>query len=342
MRIHGRTRRDRVKGFDLDCHGIRITPLHWRGTHPLRLRADHGAEQNGVGTTLTGLMIDGDDYTPQIRSFFGSTAVKPRGVLTAGLGTRVLSVGPPMTRTFVLNGKDESGRFWTQTLSVPFLDKAPAPSIAGVANGASFKQAFAPGMVLSVFGSNLSMNKSQAAAVVPLTTYMGGTVATVNGVSAPFYFVSPGQINLQVPYETKPGDARLIVSNGLASTAFTFPVSEAAPGIFTDASGATVPYSGGNRGSTYVLYITGEGQVTPSLATGGTPSLAGPFPSPKLPLTMTIGGVDTTVSFKGIPPYLVGVTQINFTVPNNAPLGAQPVVITVGGVQSAPATFTVR
>jgi uncharacterized protein (TIGR03437 family) len=298
------------------------------------------SEQNGVATLLTGLTIDGFDYTSQISAFFGANAILPRGVLTATIGTKTLN--PPVTRTFTVTGRDANGRTWTQNLSVPFLGVAPAPVIGGVSNGASFNQAFAPGMVLSVFGSNMSTKQPQAAAAVPLTFYMGGTTVSVNGVAAPVYYVSPGQINLQIPYETAPGDARITINNGLASNSFTFLVAEAAPGIFVDSNGATVPFSGGQRGGTYVLYITGEGQVTPSLATGDSPPLSGPFPSPRLPLTMTIGGVDTKVLFKGVPPFLVGVTQINFTVPDNAPLGAQPVVVSVGGVQSAPATFTVR
>ena len=38
---------------------------------------------------------------------------------------------------------------------------------------------------------------------------------------------------------------------------------------------------------------------------------------------------------------LVGVTQINYTVPGNTPVGVQPVVVTVGGVASRPANLTV-
>jgi uncharacterized protein (TIGR03437 family) len=37
----------------------------------------------------------------------------------------------------------------------------------------------------------------------------------------------------------------------------------------------------------------------------------------------------------------VGVTQINVQVPNGISTGAQPVVVTVGGVASAPATITI-
>jgi uncharacterized protein (TIGR03437 family) len=54
-----------------------------------------------------------------------------------------------------------------------------------------------------------------------------------------------------------------------------------------------------------------------------------------------MGGALATIDFIGIPPGLVGVTQINVQVPNGLPSGAQPVVVTVGGVASAPATITI-
>jgi uncharacterized protein (TIGR03437 family) len=46
--------------------------------------------------------------------------------------------------------------------------------------------------------------------------------------------------------------------------------------------------------------------------------------------------------YVGIPSWSVGPLQINFQVPPNAPLGVQPVVVTVGSASSpAAATFTV-
>jgi uncharacterized protein (TIGR03437 family) len=63
---------------------------------------------------------------------------------------------------------------------------------------------------------------------------------------------------------------------------------------------------------------------------------------PVQPTTVTIGGTAATmIDFLGIPSGLVGVTQINVQVPNGISAGAQPVVVTVGGVASAPATITI-
>jgi uncharacterized protein (TIGR03437 family) len=56
---------------------------------------------------------------------------------------------------------------------------------------------------------------------------------------------------------------------------------------------------------------------------------------------VTVGGKPAQVLFVGIPPGLVGVTQVNFQIPSNAPLGPQPVVVTVGTVASIPVTLAV-
>jgi uncharacterized protein (TIGR03437 family) len=66
------------------------------------------------------------------------------------------------------------------------------------------------------------------------------------------------------------------------------------------------------------------------------------LPAPVLSVGVKVGGVAvTSFPFIGIPPGLVGVTQINFQIPPDAPLGPQPVVVTVGAVSSAPVTLTV-
>jgi len=221
---------------------------------------------------------------------------------------------------------------------------SPDTTIWGVAHGASYKTVFAPGMLLSVFGTNLSPGV-QHAPLVPLPLAMQGVTATVNGYSAPLLDVTPGQVNLQVPYEVGAGTAILAVNNNGKVAFFPFQVQPSAPGIFMTLDGANnlVPYSTGKRGQILLAFITGEGDVTPALITGRTPTTTdiNQMPAPMLPLSITVGGVDAITNFVGIPPGLVGVTQINFTIPPGAPLGPQPVVVTVGGVSSAPVTLNV-
>jgi uncharacterized protein (TIGR03437 family) len=228
---------------------------------------------------------------------------------------------------------------------VMFLVGGTGASIGGVTNGASFQEAFAPGMILSVFGSQLAPS-TQAVSGLPLPASVAGVSATVNGVPAPFYYVSAGQINLQIPYETGAGPAVLGINNNGQVAAFVFPVAPAGPGVFTDPNhaNALVPYSSGKPGDTLLAFITGEGEVSPEIDTGATPFLATPYmllPQPLLPVTVTVGGAAAQIAFAGVPSGLAGATQINFVIPATAPPGLQPVVVTVGGVAAPPAYITV-
>ena len=217
--------------------------------------------------------------------------------------------------------------------------------VGGIANAASYQAAVAPGMLMFVAGNGLSNSSQlQIATNVPLPYSIGGVSATVNGVAAPIYYVLPGQIVIQVPYETPAGRAFLAVNNNGRVATFSFLVSPAAPGIFTDANLQLVPTGTARRGQSLAFFLTGGGEVTSRIATGAPPSLSTPvnqLPAPRLPFSMTVGGVQVTPQFVGIPYGLVGVTQVNFAVPANAPLGLQPVIVRIGGSNSSVAKINV-
>jgi uncharacterized protein (TIGR03437 family) len=218
------------------------------------------------------------------------------------------------------------------------------PAITGLANGASFRQTYAPGMVLTIFGSNLA-DTTWIASSVPLPVLASGVSVTIGAVKAPLYYVSPGQLNVQMPYETPVNQpAVLTVNNNGRTTTTTLTVASAAPGLFTDATGAIVPPSTVARGGIAVLYLTGAGAVSPAIATGAAPAAGtsvAQLPAPVQATTVSVGGVAASIQFAGIPTALVGVAQINLRIPSNAPLGTQPVVVTIGGVASTPANITV-
>jgi uncharacterized protein (TIGR03437 family) len=235
-----------------------------------------------------------------------------------------------------------------QFINVPVafvVGASAAINIHGVSNAASFKTAFAPGMLMTVFGTNLASG-TQLASILPLPLTMKGTSATVNGVTAPLFSVTSGQITVQIPYETGAGTAVLGINHNGAVASFLFPVAISAPGIFgTFATPpALVPFGSGQPGEVLLAFITGEGDVTPPLGTGQTPASGtaiSDLPTPSLPVSVTVGGIKADVAFAGIPPGLAGVTQINFTVPKNAKPGPQDVVVTIGGVSSPPVTLNV-
>ena len=233
-----------------------------------------------------------------------------------------------------------------QAINIPVtfvVGTSPSTVITAIANGASYAQAFAPGTLMTVFGTQLAASTASAG-VLPLPFSLAGVSATVNGVSAPIYYVSPGQINVQVPYETGSGLAVLGVNNNGQVASFPFTVAPAAPGLFTAADGALTPSATGRQGQTATAYITGDGDTTTFLITGASPptgTATARLPRPKLPVTVTVGGVTATVSFAGVPIGLVGISQVNFTIPATAPLGVQPVVVSVGGVKTQSGRLTV-
>ncbi len=297
-------------------------------------------EEAGIGTTLTSFSIDGK--ATDIAATFGTASIPPNGsVSSKNLGFATLEI--PKTVVFSFSGVDASGRQWSQQFSVPFTGVQVRLSVSGVSNAASGQQTYAPGQIVSVYGTQLG-NFAQSAATIPLPDFMSGFKAYVDGVPAPLYFVSPGQVNIQIPYETLPGRTTVTVGNPYADVSTTIQVASAAPGIFASNGSVAAPFSSAARGQTTTLFITGDGQVRPSLDTGTSPSPGtdvSRLPKPVLPVTMTVGGQTAVIAFYGIPPGLVGVTQINYVVPQNAPLGTQPVVVTVGTVPSMPVNLTV-
>jgi len=117
---------------------------------------------------------------------------------------------------------------------------AGAPSIApdGVKNAASYRAGeAAPGSIVSIFGDDLAAVVRQASAL-PLPSTLGDTGVTVNGVAAPLYYVSPSQINAQIPFETAVGTAAVQVSHGgTAGAVQQLAIVPVSPGLFAGLNG---------------------------------------------------------------------------------------------------------
>lgn len=303
-----------------------------------------------------------------IATVTGANGVTPTGTVQfsvdgASLGTTALAgSGGIATATLAVNGSQlppgsgtitaayDAGASNNLTASVTVSVSTTGsgsngtPAVHGVANGASYQHAYAPGMVLAVFGTQLAPSVETASAV-PLPVAMSGVAVTVNGVAAPLYYVSPDQLNIQIPYQTAVNaQAMLTVNNNGLVTSFPFQVGSAAPGIFANQNGAIVPDSGATRGQTGFLFLTGGGAVAPEIATGAAPAtgtLTTELPKPAQNVTVSVGGIPAAVEFVGIPWGLVGVVQVNFQVPAGVAAGLQPVVVSVGGVPGAPASLTI-
>ncbi len=300
------------------------------------------AEEAGIPAKLTGFTINGKAAD---LNMFDSTTIAARGFITAKNVTLTPEqITAPTKVLFNFTGEDAGGQTWSRDLSMPFQGPQTKQVIAGSINAASGQQTYAPGMILSVFGSEFS-SVAQAATAIPLPSILAGFEAFIDGNLAPLYFVSPGQVNIQIPYETSLGNVQMFVGNPYdLSDTVNLKIVPTAPGIFA-VSGSVVPFPSVKRGDTTTIFITGEGQVTPSLPTGTTPSArtsAARLPRPTAAAQQVIvGGVAASIAFIGIPPGLVGVTQVNFVVPFGVSLGAQPLVVTIGAATSPPVNITI-
>ncbi|MCE5310664.1 MAG: IPT/TIG domain-containing protein, partial [Acidobacteriales bacterium] len=115
--------------------------------------------------------------------------------------------------------------------------QTPTVAPGGVLNGASFTlgQPVTPGSLISVFGSNLA-SAVALADTIPLSTTLGDVRSvTFNNISAPLVFVSPTQINVQLPWEVAAsGNATVVVNRtGGSSPPATVQVGPFSPGIFS-------------------------------------------------------------------------------------------------------------
>jgi uncharacterized protein (TIGR03437 family) len=234
---------------------------------------------------------------------------------------------------------------------------APAINANGIINAVQDAQiaAASPGSIVSIYGTNMAGTTSDASGMeVPfLPNGLNGTDVRIAGRQAAAFYVSPTQINVQVPYETEPGDAQVFVVRGgdAFSAPYTLRVTPFSPGIFVTPAGAAVlknadfslvsPANPAQAGEVLSIFCTGLGAVTPRVASGAL-APAAPIALTVARPAVTVGGRDAEVLASALAPGFVGLYQVAIRMPQGAPSGNQPVVITIGGVRSNAAPMAVR
>jgi uncharacterized protein (TIGR03437 family) len=232
---------------------------------------------------------------------------------------------------------------------------APVAFAGGVVNNGTFVGGLnlAQGDIVAVFGDQFTYADPQQAGSLPLATTLDQTQVLVNGVAAPVYYVSPGQINFEVPIDAATGNGTVqVVRNSqpgnlafvnIASRQSSFILLNGGPYvIMTTPAGALtgIPSHPVQAGDVVVLYVIGLGPTSPPVPSGTA--------SPSSPLaiitdtTQACFGIEspfsqpvcTNAAFTGLSPNFVGLYQINFTVPAGLVSGNIPFYFTVGGPSS--------
>jgi len=217
------------------------------------------------------------------------------------------------------------------------VDDPGAPDVPGdgVVNGAGFiPGAISPGGVVSIFGQNLA-RAQRINSRIPLPAELGGVQVFFDEHPAVFYFVSAGQVNVQAPWELK-GRVRAwvtVVRDGVAGEPVEVEIEPFRPGIFVpppvvinNRTGDLVSVGEPARaGDALIVFTTGLGPVAPEFATGAPPP-AGSLTRAtfEVQAILTGGGDEVVVRpfFAGGAPNFVGVHQVNFIVPEDAPRGS--------------------
>ena len=236
-----------------------------------------------------------------------------------------------------------------------YASQFPVINSNGVVNGASFQNSpAAPGSYITIEGQNLAhVTANYVTANLPLAiaaTSVSFDVPSA-GISVPGHlsYVSPTQINVQVPWEVQ-GNSQAqmkVITTNIASLLYTLPLADYGPAAFEytgtdgrlyaaalDANSRLITTANpAQRGQYISLYANGLGPVTNQPASGAT-SPASPLAQAATPgaISVTIGGQPAVVAFAGLAPNYVGLYQLNLVVPTESASGVQPLVITGNGV----------
>jgi uncharacterized protein (TIGR03437 family) len=234
---------------------------------------------------------------------------------------------------------------------------APTITSGGVVPIYSATPVIQPGEWVSIYGSNLASSAVTWSGDFPIS--LGGTSVSIDGKPAYLWFVSPTQINLQVPADSATGSVPVIVTTSAgSSSAATVTLAQFAPsfslldsrhvtGIILRTNGQGA-YGGGSydiigptgsslgygtvaakAGDTIILFGVGFGPTNPEVAPGQSFSGAAPTTSS---VTLNINGMSVNVTFAGLSS--AGLYQINLTLPANLGTGDVSLQASVGGVKT--------
>jgi uncharacterized protein (TIGR03437 family) len=228
------------------------------------------------------------------------------------------------------------------------LTKVPFVAPAGIRNaaGATPTEAVAPGSLISIFGGSMA-TETVAASTNPLPQSLAGVSVLVGERILPLLFVSPEQINAQLPYDLPIGPHELrVIRSGQEPIKGAFQVVECAPGLFH--------YRADEQNWTLAVHESGEavtrenpvrgGQVISFYGTGfGAYRIQPPFgfllpPSPAYPsvheVQVLAGDRLLERVFAGGAAGLAGTDVVRVKLPEDMSAGSVEVRVRIAGQES--------
>jgi len=232
------------------------------------------------------------------------------------------------------------------------------PTVASATAGQV--EPFSPESIVAVYGTNL-VTGTALASTVPLPTSLDGNTVTLTdsaGVvyQAPLFYVSPTQVNFEIPPGTAAGTATVVIQNQSGTIqSTTIKIGGVSPGIFElNGSGLAaawvLPVISGTQQPLQAVYQVVSGSVVP-LAISLGPStedayleMYGTGIRSATSVTVTVGGLSVPVAYYGAAPGYVGEDQVNIgPLPRTlAGQGSVKIILTANGQQANAVTVTVQ
>jgi len=257
---------------------------------------------------------------------------------------------------FFQNGCDTGSRVFASRTFTIVTQPQPAPVLTAgsLANGATYVAGgLVPGSWAQVKGTGLA-NVTRIWTSFDflnlrnnLPTSLSGVQVMVSNVPAAVYYISPTQVDFQVPTGISGAASVQVTANGTASNTVTAAAAASAPGLFPNTvNGVNYPAAvfatgGGYPGPASLSPVYRSAQPGDSIelyATGLQTAPGGVIPTAQAVsgVTVTVGNVTVPADYAGQTAY-VGEFQINFTVPQqfaNMPAGNYPISISLNGISS--------
>ncbi len=248
------------------------------------------------------------------------------------------------TLTVTSNGADSALKV---PLTLRIVPKGN-PVIAAALDNATFEpfDTVSPGDVMVVKGDQLSFEPYASGPAPPLATTLGGARVLVNGVAAPLFYSSYGQIAFQLPADVPLGQAIIQVErDGNMSNKVSAEVKARAPkvlrmgvkdfGAIYNATDGSYPLPAGaipglnthpaKPGDVLTIYAIGLGLTDPWPASGQPAPSSEPFArmvvTPQVNFGGGLLGAIATPDFAALTPTYAGLYQLNVRIPDNAPRG---------------------
>jgi uncharacterized protein (TIGR03437 family) len=244
-------------------------------------------------------------------------------------------------------------------------NQTPPPSLApgGTLNNLNpvVGGSLSPGIIAEAFGSGLAATAGSTG-ILPLPTDFNNTFAQIGQFKAPLYFLSSGQVNIQIPAEiTASQQVPIVFSvNNALTIPITLDIVPGAPGVLSKLDGPTPPSlqngahmiaqhldgspvdssSPGKVGEFLVMYLVGLG-ATDNPAPSGHPALSDPLSNVLVKPVVTVDSLPSDVFFAGLTPGFVGLYQIDFQVPTGVHTGDVVVTVTQNGIAANPTKLAV-